>query len=116
MEKIVDELHAEGATDVAGMMINNPGAVGQGGRLDALDVQLPALQDTFQLSGGTFVPAIGSLLDCLENDELLLVDPQGRLHLKVTASPNGYDLREPGPREEVKSWVRSMAPLTAKLP
>ena len=112
----MDELRAEGATDVTGMMINNPIAYGYGSALGALDVQLPALQDTFELIGGAYMPAIGSRLHCLQNDELLLVDPQGRLHLKVTASPDGYDLRESGPRETVKSWVRSLAPRAAQLP
>lgn len=112
----MDELRAEGATDVMGMMINNPIAYGYGSALGALDVQLPALQDTFQVIGGAWMPTVGSLLGCLQNEELLLVDPQGRLHLKVTASPDGYDLKEAGPRETVKSWVRSLAPHAAPLP
>ena len=116
MEKIVDDLHAEGATDVTGIMINNAIAFGSGSALGALDVQLPALQDTFKVIGGAYMPAVGALLHCLQNDELLLVDPQGRLHLKVTASPDGYDLREAGPREVIKGWVRSLTPPGARLP
>ena len=99
-----------------GMMINNPAAIGQGWRLDELNAVLPALQDTLVAIGGRSVPAVGSLLGCLERDELLLIDPQGRRHLKVTASKYGYDLTKPGPREVVKSWVRSLAPRAADRP
>jgi len=97
-------------------MINNPLAMGQGYRLDELNAVIPALQDTFTTQYGGYTPAVGALLGCMLGDELLLVDPQGRLHLKVTASPAGYDLRQPGPRETVKFWVRGMAPGKAALP
>jgi hypothetical protein len=116
MSTLVDEMHAEGATDVSAIMINNPRAFGYGSALGALNVPLPALQDTFQVIGGAYMPAIGSLLHCLQNDELLLVDPQGRVHFKVTASPEGYDLTLAGPREVIKTWVRSLAPSAAQLP
>lgn len=116
MDLLVRELREEGATDVTGIMINNPIAFGYGSALSTLNVQSPALQDTFTTQYGGYTPALGALLDCMLGDELLLIDPQGRVHLKVTASPAGYDLREPGPRESVKSWVRSLAPHGARLP
>jgi len=116
LDLLVRELREEGTTDVSGLMINNPLANGQGYRLDELNAVIPALQDSFTQEYGGYTPAVGALLDCLLGDELLLIDPQGRLHLKVTASPAGYDLRQPGPRETVKFWVRGMAPGKAALP
>jgi hypothetical protein len=106
VDQLVRELRHEGLTDIWAMMINNPLGRGQGYRLEEVNAQIPALQDTFTTIYGGYTPAVGALLGCLEGDELLIVDREGHLSLKVRAGEGGYDLREAGARSVVKDWLR----------
>jgi hypothetical protein len=103
---VVRELQAEGLSDLWATMINNPLARGQGGKLDELNARIPALQDTFTTIYGGYTPHVGALLGCLSGEELLVVDSTRRLHIKLTAGPGGFDLREGQPRETLKGVIR----------
>jgi len=106
VDTLVAELLAEGLA-VTGGMVNHPVDAPYSYWLKDVYASLPALQDTLIVVGSDNVPALGHLLDCLESDELLIIDPDG-YEAKKTKIGSGHelDLKKAADRETIKEWVR----------
>jgi hypothetical protein len=105
VKAIVDELRAEGLTNVIGVMVNNAIEVGYADLLDEVDAQMPALQDTFRWDAGIPRPATRLLYGCLTVDPAIVIDEDGCEFVRVETSE--FDLRQSDKQEIMKNWLRA---------
>ena len=105
VKAIVDDLRAEGLTNVIGVMINNAIEAGYADLLDEVNAQMPALQDTFIWDGGIPRPATRLLYNCLAVDPAIVIDEDGCEFTRVVTDE--FDLRQTDKQEIMKNWLRA---------
>jgi hypothetical protein len=105
VKAIVDDLRAEGLTNVIGVMINNAIEAVYADLLDEVNAQMPALQDTFRWDGGNPWPATRLLYNCLSEDPAIVIDEDGCEFVRVATDE--FDLRQTDKQEIMKNWLRA---------
>jgi hypothetical protein len=105
VKQIIEDLHAEGLANAAGMMINDATAAYDADELEEVGALLPALQDTFALIGGSYKKAIRYLYDCQNVDPVIVLDEDGYIHHRAVVG-GAIDLRQQDTQDLMKDWMR----------
>jgi hypothetical protein len=106
VKAIVEDLRAEGLTNVIGVMINDALFAYAAPELAAVDAHMPALQDTFVKVEGEWRPAMRVLYNCVGSvDPAIVIDEDGCEFTRVVTSE--FDLRQSDKQEIMKNWLRA---------
>jgi hypothetical protein len=110
MVEVVDSLRAEGWTHLSGMALNHPLDEANWGLIGNMGIDMPVLQDTLTVAGGTQVPAVGSLLQVSSRwHDLYILDRQQILRRRAGAyTGEDVDLTTVPGRETLRGWIEQV--------
>ena len=107
MADVVDSMRAEGWTNLAGIAVNIPRDEANWGLIGDMGINMPVLQDTLTVEGGTQVPAVGAMLDASSSwHDLYILDEDQVIRRRAGAYVgDDVDLTTPQGRTTLTGWI-----------